>query len=87
MMMVIEGAPAWLFCIIWFYLVPKSIQAASWLSAEDRDHIQKDLAAEQSNYVKEKSDPWWTIIKIPALWLIPAQHAGIRLYALAADGT
>ncbi|SUE06178.1 Uncharacterised protein [Pantoea agglomerans] len=57
MMMVIEGAPAWLFCIIWFYLVPKSIQAASWLNAEDRDYIQKDLAAEQSNYRNEKSDP------------------------------
>lgn len=83
MMMFIEGAPAWLFCIIWFYLVPKTIQAASWLSTEERDHIQKDLAAEQSNYIKEKSDPWWTILKIPALWLM---LIGYSLHSMLAYG-
>lgn len=83
MMMVIEGAPAWLFCIIWFYLVPKNIQAARWLSQEDRDAVQADLASEQANYVKEKSDPWWTILRIPALWLM---LVGYSLHSMLAYG-
>lgn len=82
-MMIIEGVPAWLFCLIWFYLVPKSIQAARWLSSEDRDHLQKALAAEQSDYVQEKSDPWWTILKIPALWLM---LIGYSLHSMLAYG-
>lgn len=82
-MMIIEGVPAWLFCLIWFYLVPKSIQAARWLSSEDRDQLQKTLAAEQSDYVQEKSDPWWTILKIPALWLM---LIGYSLHSMLAYG-
>lgn len=83
MMMVIEGAPAWVFCAIWFYAVPKSIKSAKWLSNEDLDVIQKDLDSEQSNYVKEESDPWWTIFRIPALWLM---LVGYSLHSMLAYG-
>lgn len=83
MMMVIEGAPAWLFCILWFYRIPKNIQSARWLSQEERDVIQADLASEQAHYVKEKSDPWWTILRIPALWLM---LIGYSLHSMLAYG-
>ncbi|EFE94553.1 D-galactonate transporter [Serratia odorifera] len=82
-MMVIEGAPAWIFCIIWFYLVPKNLRAARWLSDQDRQVIEADLAAEQSGYVKETSDRWWTILRIPALWLM---LIGYSLHSMLAYG-
>ncbi|QCR36400.1 MFS transporter [Nissabacter sp. SGAir0207] len=83
MMMVIEGAPAWLFCAIWFYLVPKNIQSARWLSQSDREVIEAELAAEQAHHAEQKSDPWWTILRIPALWLM---LAGYSLHSMLAYG-
>jgi MFS family permease len=83
MMMFIEGAPAWLFCIIWFYMVPKSLEAAKWLNDNDRNVIKTELAAEQSGHSKAESDPWWTILSIPALWLM---LIGYSLHSMLAYG-
>lgn len=73
----------WLFCAIWFYLVPKNIQAARWLSQSDREVIEAELAAEQARHTEQKSDPWWTILRIPALWLM---LAGYSLHSMLAYG-
>lgn len=69
-MLIAEGFPAWLFCLVWFKAIPKNIDVASWLSASDRDVIKRDLAAEQSTYTKPEADPWWTIFSEPAVWLL-----------------
>jgi MFS family permease len=69
-MLIAEGFPAWLFCLVWFKAIPKSFDVASWLSPSDRDVIKQDLAAEQATYTKPEVDPWWTIFSEPAVWLL-----------------
>ena len=82
-MMFIEGSPAWLFCLIWFIAIPKNIESAKWLEPEDRKVIEDELAAEQASYVKKESDPWWTILSIPSLWLM---LIGYSLHSMLAYG-
>jgi MFS family permease len=69
-MLIAEGFPAWLFCLVWFKAIPQRLDTASWLSAADRHFIERDLAAEQAGYTKPESDPWWTIFNEPAVWLL-----------------
>ncbi|WP_248796452.1 MFS transporter [Pseudomonas sp. MWU13-2105] len=69
-MLIIEGLPAWLFCLFWFVMVPKSLQAAKWLSDADRETIAHELAAEQKSHGETQSDPWWKIFNEPAVWLM-----------------
>lgn len=83
MMMIIEGAPAWLFCLVWFLIVPKNLESAKWLNCEHREIIKKDLAEEQAKHIKPESDPWYTILKIPALWLM---LIGYSLHSMLAYG-
>ncbi|WP_251866018.1 MFS transporter [Achromobacter sp. Marseille-Q4962] len=67
-MLIVEGLPAWLFCLAWFKAVPKNFESAKWLSAEDRTVIKKELDAEQESFKQPESDPWWTIFSEPAVW-------------------
>lgn len=69
-MLIAEGLPAWIFCIIWFKAIPKHIDVAAWLSAGDRAVIKQSLADEQTAYTEPESDPWWTIFNEPAVWLM-----------------
>jgi cyanate permease len=69
-MLIVEGFPAWLFCLVWFRAIPKSLDVARWLSAPDRDVIKRVLGAEQAAYQKPDADPWWTIFNEPAVWLL-----------------
>ena len=71
-MMVAEGLPAWIFCLIWFMSIPKSLGSAKWLPVQDRSLIEADLAAEQAAYKKPAADGWWTIFSEPAVWLLTA---------------
>ncbi|WP_198024769.1 MFS transporter [Bradyrhizobium sp. Cp5.3] len=70
--MVVEGVPAWIFCAVWFMSIPKSIDAASWLSEADRKLIKDELAAEQAAHSTSISEPWWRIFSEPAVWLMTA---------------
>lgn len=69
-MLIIEGLPAWLFCLIWFVIVPKNLHAAKWLPEVDRDAIVQELAAEQKSHGATQADPWWKIFNEPAVWLL-----------------
>lgn len=71
-MMVAEGLPAFLFCLVWFALIPRSLEQAKWLSDTDRQAIQGELTAEQETYSKPQSDPWWSIFSEPVVWLLTA---------------
>lgn len=70
LMLIIEGAPAWLFCFFWFRMVPANLQSATWLSEDDRQHIAKELAEEQKGHGQAQSDPWWKIFNEPAVWML-----------------
>ena len=56
-MMVVEGLPAWLFCIVWFLAIPKNLESATWLTPADRSLIQQNLAAEQAAHKRPRSTP------------------------------
>lgn len=81
-MLIIEGLPAWLFCVFWFVMVPKNLQAATWLSDADRETIAGELAAEQKSHGDTQRDPWWKIFNEPAVWLLTLGFAlsSILLY-------
>ena len=81
-MMVAEGLPAWIFCLIWFMAIPKSIDSAKWLSDQDRNTLKSELAAEQAAYQKPETDPWWRVLSEPTVWLLTLGFAlnGILMY-------
>jgi MFS family permease len=81
-MMMAEGAPAWIFAAIWFLVIPRSFDTAAWLSNRDRDVIRANLAAEQAAYRKPETDPWWSILTEPAVWFLTIGFAlnGVLLY-------
>jgi MFS family permease len=81
-MMMAEGLPAWIFAAIWFLAIPKSFDAANWLSEPDREIIRANLATEQATYRVPEVDPWWSIFTEPAVWFLTIGFAlnGVLLY-------
>lgn len=81
-MMIVEGLPAWIFCIVWFFTIPRNLESAKWLSAADREVIQRSLQAEQAAYQAPATDPWWTILSERAVWLLTLGFGlnGVLLY-------
>lgn len=70
-MMVFEGLPAWIFCIIWFSAIPKSLESAKWMAEPDRDRMKKELALEQAAYTpQDRSSSWVTIFKERSVWFL-----------------
>ncbi len=69
-MMVVEGLPAWLFCLVWFLAIPKSVDAAKWLSSIDRDALKSTLAAEQADHGSKEGESLLTVFKEPSVWLL-----------------
>jgi MFS family permease len=81
-MMIAEGLPAWVFCLIWVLVIPKDLESARWLSESDRNAIKSNLAAEQAAFQKPEVDPWWSILAEPVVWFLTIGFAlnGILLY-------
>lgn len=70
MMMIIEGAPTFIWMALWWWRIPTSVKSAQWLPAAERTGLEAALAAEQSNLkAKDQSDKWWTIFSEPSVWL------------------
>ncbi|OZI38559.1 MFS transporter [Bordetella genomosp. 10] len=82
MMMILEGVPAWIFCVVWFIAIPKSVDSAAWLAVEDRNVLKAELDAEQAAYQKPEADPWWRVLGEPAVWFLTAGFAlnGVLMY-------
>lgn len=69
-MMIVEGAPAWIWMLLWWWRIPKSVKLATWLPGAERDALETALVAEQNQLkAKESSDKWWTILSEPSVWL------------------
>ncbi|WP_083438922.1 MFS transporter [Herbaspirillum autotrophicum] len=83
-MMIVEGLPAWIFCVIWLIAIPKNLESARWLSQQDRVTIRKNLAEEQATHQKTEKDPWWSVLTEPTVWLLTAGFAlnGILMYGM-----
>ncbi|AQH01517.1 MFS transporter [Burkholderia sp. KK1] len=83
-MMIVEGLPAVLFCAVWFFAIPRSLEAARWLSVPDREKIENHLAEEQAAHKDKDVDSWLTIFKEPSVWMLMLGFAcsQIILYGL-----
>ncbi|MDQ7982547.1 MFS transporter [Paraburkholderia sp. SARCC-3016] len=83
-MMIVEGLPAWIFCLVWFYAIPRRLDAARWLSNADREAIEHHIAEEQAAHKDKNADSWLTIFKEPFVWMLVIGFAcsQIILYGL-----
>ncbi len=71
-MMIAEGLPAWIWAVLWWWRIPKSVTSAKWLPSAERNALHGALAKEQeelSSKDKSASSKWWTIFSEPAVWL------------------
>ena len=79
MMMIVEGLPAWLWAVLWWWRIPTSIDTAAWLDPAERTTVKAALAAEQTTLRPETTAPWWTVLAEPAVWLTLAGFSLINL--------
>jgi sugar phosphate permease len=49
-MMIVEGLPAWIWAVVWWSTIPKSISAARWLSDAQKQSLTRALAEEQASF-------------------------------------
>ena len=68
-MMVVEGLPAWIWAVLWWWRIPPSLEAARWLPAPERDAVARTLAEEQAVLAEPVPTPWWTVLSEPVVWL------------------
>lgn len=69
-MMIVEGMPAWIFCLVWLRAMPRRLDAARWLSATDRAIIESQTAQEQAAHKDKQVDSWGTLFKEPFIWFL-----------------
>lgn len=69
-MMIVEGLPAVLFCVVWFFAIPRNLASARWLSGTDREKIEQSLAEEQAAHKDKEFDSWLTIFREPSVWML-----------------
>jgi sugar phosphate permease len=83
-MMIVEGMPAWIFCLVWLRAMPRRLDAARWLSDTDRAIIESQTAQEQTAHKDKKLDSWVTLFKEPFIWFLVLGFAcsQIILYGL-----
>ncbi|WP_244807511.1 MFS transporter [Caballeronia zhejiangensis] len=83
-MMIVEGLPAWIFCLVWFCAIPRRLDTARWLSVADRELIEFHIADEQAAHKDKEVDSWLTIFKEPFVWFLVLGFAcsQIILYGL-----
>ncbi len=49
-MMVLEGLPAWVWAVVWWRYIPRSLEQAAWLLPAEREALVGGLAAEQASF-------------------------------------
>ena len=81
-MFIVGGLPAWLWAILWWKMVPKDLDHAYWLPAEERRRLTEGLAAEQAALVgRELSTDWYALLRYPAVWLFMGAKAAMNMLA------
>jgi MFS family permease len=70
-MFIIGGAPAWLWALIWWFNIPKDLDHAKWLPAEERRQIEAGLTAEGVASTASRVQPDWAgMLRQPAVFLL-----------------
>lgn len=69
-MFVLEGLPAWIWAIVWWKTIPRDIDSARWLPADERDRLKEGLAIEKAELSAAQLSPRWRdALREPAVWL------------------
>ena len=77
-MLVLEGLPAWIWAVVWWRSIPNGLDQADWLPSEERQHLQKGLAAEQAKFgVALRSTDWRGMWRHPVVWLVLGAEAAL----------
>ena len=71
MMFVLEGLPAWIWAIAWWFSIPEEIGQAGWLPAEERRRLETGLAAEREEFTTAHApSDWRGMLRQQAVWLL-----------------
>lgn len=70
-MFVLGGLPAWIWAIVWWRNIPKDLDHASWLPADERQRLEAGLAVERAEFAATHVSPdWHAMLRQPAVWLL-----------------
>lgn len=69
-MFVFEGLPAWLWAVVWWLTIPKTLKHAEWLSTSERQALSRALASEQEHLSKQSRLGWRQILVERNVWYL-----------------
>jgi MFS family permease len=70
-MFILGGLPAWVWAIVWWKGIPKDLDHAKWLPADERQRLEAGLAIEKAEFAKTHVKPdWAAMLRQPAVWLL-----------------
>jgi sugar phosphate permease len=70
-MMVVEGLPAWIWAVLWWWRVPTSVSRAKWMPEDERKRVEQAIAAEQTQLKGHEgtNSSWTSLLKDVNVWL------------------
>lgn len=81
-MMVVEGLPAWIWAVLWWWRVPTSVGKARWMPVDERQRVERAIAAEQAQLGEARASSWTLVLKDVNVWLTLAGF-GLINYLIA----
>lgn len=70
-MFITGGLPAWIWAAVWWFTIPRDLDHATWLPAEERRQLEAGLAAEGVASAASGVKPdWHGMLRQPAVYLL-----------------
>jgi sugar phosphate permease len=69
-MFVLEGLPAWIWAVGWWWIIPRSPGTAPWLDSGERERLQAGLAAERAEHEGQRTEGLGAILRHPVVWAL-----------------
>jgi sugar phosphate permease len=70
-MFILGGLPAWLWAVVWWFNIPRDLDHARWMPAEERQALEAGLAAEKQAFAATHVSPdWRAMLRQPTVWLL-----------------
>ena len=68
--LIAEGMLPFIWLPIWLYFISDHPRQAKWISTEEREHLERTLAAEAAKLAPEKAAPLWKSLLQPAVFIM-----------------
>ncbi|MDR3098281.1 MAG: MFS transporter [Paraburkholderia sp.] len=79
-MMIIEGLPAWIWAMVWWFTIPKDIASARWLSDAQKQSLTRALAEEQAAFTGvTQHSGIRRVVSLKATWFLAGGFSLINL--------